>query len=389
MRGPKLLVIVALAAVAANPITADARPRIGIGTIVGVATAPLRAIRNVAGMAAGRRAMRSYASTRRSAAAQGTRVAGIVPARPLDRSEPAGVAQAVWSSASPAAYEDLLGYALWPKDYGDRFWSHGYGDIVKVMAPAPAASTVVISDSGGEAVTTGSVATAVPCGPDAKDYADKPIARVEATIELDDAQRSALGAVRTALIDAIEKGKAVCRSGAQATPAERLGTLVEGFWAMRDAAVLVRVPLQTFYDTLADAQKAQLTGTPEVEKPARRAKAKTKHHLIHVAAGARSCAVAPSSAIAWVTGRIEQAIKPNEEQRARLQALGRKSGEMAGFLMMSCPQETVSNPVDRLDAAGDRMSALLYAAMAVQPAFNEFYGSLTDQQKAQLSSLAR
>src|SRR5260370_35872260 len=44
-----------------------------------------------------------------------------------------------WPAASPSAYADLLGYVLWPGDYADRLWTHGFGDIMNtLLAPAAA-----------------------------------------------------------------------------------------------------------------------------------------------------------------------------------------------------------------------------------------------------------
>jgi len=31
------------------------------------------------------------------------------------------------------AYDDILGYALWPQDYAARFWGRGYGDIITAL----------------------------------------------------------------------------------------------------------------------------------------------------------------------------------------------------------------------------------------------------------------
>ena len=54
-------------------------------------------------------------------------------------------AAALWPSASPSAYEDMLGYALWPREYATNFWSHGPHDIMQAMMAPMAANSVPAS----------------------------------------------------------------------------------------------------------------------------------------------------------------------------------------------------------------------------------------------------
>ena len=65
------------------------------------------------------------------------------------------------------------------------------------------------------------------------------------------------------------------------------------------------------------------------------------------------------------------------------------SMEMAQFLMSTCPKETPSTPMARFDATGDRVLALLHAAMNIEPLFNDFYGRLNDRQRARLNATLR
>jgi hypothetical protein len=65
------------------------------------------------------------------------------------------------------------------------------------------------------------------------------------------------------------------------------------------------------------------------------------------------------------------------------------SMEMAHFLMTTCPKEPPATPAGRLDAVGDRVVALLHAAMNIEPLFHDFYGRLDDRQRARLNATLR
>ena len=54
-------------------------------------------------------------------------------------------AAAFWPIAAPDAFEDMLGYALWPREYGRQFWSHGPRDIMRAMT-APTAAFAAQAD---------------------------------------------------------------------------------------------------------------------------------------------------------------------------------------------------------------------------------------------------
>jgi LTXXQ motif family protein len=381
---PKLIFIAALAASCAILTPAPARSS-GLGGLFGLVTAPLR----ILGQGGGHRhasrhhraepAHRLAAPAATAAPAAGAAVSAaspaapepraepvqtegrVEPSRPVARSQPAQPAT-LWPAAAPSAYEDLLGYALWSNDYADRFWTHGYVDIVSAMlAPAAAAP----SANGGEAARG-------MCGARAKELAEKPLARVEQTLALTQAQQAALQDLRAALDQAIDRGKSIC-DGPLNTAAERYETVVRALWSMRDAAVFVRGPLDKFYESLSDEQKAQLGGS-----------AKSAASSAPPDGLARACM--GQRATDWPAARIEQAIRPNEEQRASLQALQAQLSELAQFLMTSCPRDVPPTPLAKLDAASDRVNAILFTLMSMDPAFVNFYSSLSDQQKKRFDS---
>ena len=87
--------------------------------------------------------------------------------------------------------------------------------------------------------------------------------------------------------------------------------------------------------------------------------------------------------------QIERAVQPTAAQRKSLEELQRKAGEMGQFLLASCLAPMADAPAQRLDAATDRLTALVFAISNVNIALNDFTSRLSDDQKAKLDSITR
>jgi hypothetical protein len=87
--------------------------------------------------------------------------------------------------------------------------------------------------------------------------------------------------------------------------------------------------------------------------------------------------------------QIERAVQPTAAQRKSLEELQRKAGEMGQFLLASCLAPMSDAPAQRLDAATDRLTALVFAISNVNIALNDFTSRLSDDQKAKLDSITR
>jgi len=388
MRNCKTLAIFALAALVAVPEAADARSRFSSRSILGVATAPFRtAMRVVPGLSGTRFHQRRAAAARayepeRAYAPEAARSAGIDRTR-VEDAEPGRPQRPARAPASFNAYEDILGYALWPDDYAAGFFARGYGDVMKavVSSSGTTASASAADDrtarrgrkhraraSDADREITSGVATTGMCGPQAEVQAGQTLDRISQTIELTEEQRTSLQALRAALTEAIARGKAACLDALPTTPGRRLRTAADALWVMHDADILFRTPLVNFYATLTDVQKAQLNGTKQP------------------AAGTVQCGAGDND---LPIDAIEQSVRPTPEQRGGLAMLKGLSAEMAGYLAASCPQETPPDPVARLDAVGTRVSAMLYAVMLFDQGLSGFYLQLDDTQKKKFETLAR
>jgi hypothetical protein len=278
---------------------------------------------------------------------EGRSEARLEPARDTPQTAAQRQPPLAWPEASPSVYEDLLGYILWPQDYGERLWGHGYDDIVSA-ALMPAAAR---SDRMPAMIANGM------CSQEAQALADKPIARIAQTLDLRPDQRATLDELRAALGQAVERGRAALCATTAETAGDRFKPMIDGLWTMWDATILMRTPLEKFYNSLTPDQKARLASASPADAKA-----------------AGACAAQRSAQ--WPAERIQQAIgagaKPTAEQRRTLETLQQRFTELAQFLATSCPQESDPNPMLRLSAASDRMNALMYAVLNMGPAMQAF-----------------
>lgn len=90
----------------------------------------------------------------------------------------------------------------------------------------------------------------------------------------------------------------------------------------------------------------------------------------------------------WRLNRIERAVQPTDSQRPALDQLRVASKKAAETISGACPRELPVQPVARLEAMEKRLEAMLLAVKTVRPAFESFYSSLTDEQKARLSEVS-
>jgi hypothetical protein len=58
-------------------------------------------------------------------------------------------------------------------------------------------------------------------------------------------------------------------------------------------------------------------------------------------------------------------------------------------LQKACPNVIASTPVGRLDIMQQRLEAMIAAADIVRPALDDFYASLSNEQKAKFNRLSR
>jgi hypothetical protein len=310
------------------------------------------------------------------------------PSRFHQEPSPLGVVgPLVW----PSAYEDIVGFALWPNVYGERLRAHGIGDVVTAIfarrgtiASRPRvemARAMAGERTRADMASAGSVRT---CNGAVQATADWPANQIERATDLSSAQRSALEQFKASIAEAVAIINATCRNEAAPTPVERLRSMQNALWAVHDAAILIRTPLADFYASLSDDQKKQFIVPQSQANPHAVA---TAGQAMNQSDIARVCGMLPSGQ--WPMRRIEQSLRPTDAQRASLETLQKKLVEMGQFLMASCLQPMPSTPAARLDAAADRLTAVIFAASTVGLALNDFYNQLSEQQKTKFIAVSQ
>jgi len=100
-----------------------------------------------------------------------------------------------------------------------------------------------------------------------------------------------------------------------------------------------------------------------------------------------SCGTGPAGLGSWGVDRIERTLSLNDSQRTKFNDLKTASQRAIQYLNESCPKNDPATPTGRLETMERRLSAMLEAVRTVQPALDDFYAALTDEQKARLAAI--
>jgi LTXXQ motif family protein len=88
----------------------------------------------------------------------------------------------------------------------------------------------------------------------------------------------------------------------------------------------------------------------------------------------------------WRLDRIETELKPNDTQKAALKELRAASAKAAETLTAACAAAMPAKSVERMALMEKRLEASLQVVRTVRPAFEAFYVTLDEQQKAKLDA---
>jgi hypothetical protein len=136
-----------------------------------------------------------------------------------------------------------------------------------------------------------------------------------------------------------------------------------------------------FYDSLSDEQKARFNAIgPNVARNTGAVRAEAQN---------TACSAQKSGLAELPIERIEDAVRPTGSQQAGLDRLSRANDEAVAVLQAACPDGIPQTPVGRLDAIEKRLEAMIQAAKIIQPALQEFYTSLSDEQKSSFNTLGQ
>lgn len=284
-----------------------------------------------------------------------------------------GTTQTPQSDYWPQAFDDLFGFVFWTSGRDD-FWSHGYADIVGgIFSPAGAvgqpADQTADQDADADHRLENCKASTASVGSAGGQADDAIFKYIDRRIEPARPPNDVFNEFRISLLKAEERVAPGCPETYLAAAApERLKKIGDRLWLMRQAVLIVRMPLEKVYDTLSSGQKGRIDGTDLTRL---------------------KCARGGPESLSWPRDEIEQALHPNMEQRASLERLRMIMLQMGQWLNMSCPQQPPATAVERLDLAGDRLNAMLYAARITGVALRNLYGSLDEQQKVNFQAIGR
>ena len=270
---------------------------------------------------------------------------------------------------------------------------HGYG------YGAGGLSNIYGYNRGGYSRTTGQTSRNAPltdqipadvtqsCAGFAPGVTSFPIDRMREAIQPTGAQSAALNDLATAASKASSLVAGSCPSDPPLTPLARLDAVEQRLEAMIQAVQIVRPVLTRLYDSLSDEQKQRLDALGVEESSNTRAAASAGP-----SGGGTIVTLCDRQAESFTklpAQRIEEVVQPNEQQRTAFENLKQASAQAADVLKTSCPAQTGETPLARLDAASNRLQALVQAAKTVRPALAAFYASLSDEQKARFNSMGQ
>ena len=309
----------------------------------------------------------------------------------------------------PFLLGDALSFLFWPSGYYSPFWAYGPAFfLASIFAPGPyfgpeygygpgyygyggsygdagssnvyygrAAAAPPLTNADRQALTETNTQAVQSCGSLAPGVTDLPVAQIQRMVRPTADQSTALDELNAAVTKASDIVAASCPKDIPLTPVGRLDAAEKRLAATIRAIDTVRSPLANFYDTLSDDQRQRFDAMGSSER-----------------AGspggdlAQLCGQQGGSVTNLPIQRIEEVVQPTEQrQQETFNALKQASVAAADQLQASCPKQVPQSPVGRLDAVKTRLSAMLDAMKTVRPKLQQFYASLSDEQKARLDTM--
>jgi hypothetical protein len=300
----------------------------------------------------------------------------------------------------PYWFGDYFSYAFWPSDYYDTYWGYGpdaimwgafwpYGEFPyddsyayessyngEIYRPyrrhAPAAAVAESAEVAEPA------AASETCSGFAPGVNELPIQQLERVADGDAEQRAALNDLKAATVKASDILKQSCSSEKPLTPSSRLDAMQRRLQAMADANEVVKGPLERLYGLLSDVQKQRLEALAQPNARHVQTERVKDVNITELCTSQAGFTNVPADQIA-------SSIELTEAQQEELGKLKAASAKASDGLKASCPAAVPDTLDGRLDAAQQRVTALITAVDTVRPAVRDFYASLTDEQKAALS----
>jgi hypothetical protein len=102
---------------------------------------------------------------------------------------------------------------------------------------------------------------------------------------------------------------------------------------------------------------------------------------------AAACSQQGGSFIDLPVQRIEQVVQPTAQQQSAFDNLKKAAQKAGDQLQASCPTAVPKSPMARIDTVETRLRAMTDAIKSVRPDLQNFYASLSDEQKARFNTV--
>jgi hypothetical protein len=165
------------------------------------------------------------------------------------------------------------------------------------------------------------------------------------------------------------------------TPPGRLQAMTLRLTATLEAVQTVRPAMEAFYNSLSDEQKERFNEIGPKQPKDNVGASQTS------AQDGKSCSEPKAGLANLPIERIEDAVKPTDAQEGGLKQLENATAKAVSIMQAACPEDTPITPPGRLEAMEKRLQAMIDAANTVKPALNDFYGSLSGEQKARFNRI--
>jgi ABC-type transporter MlaC component len=262
------------------------------------------------------------------------------------------------------------GYAGSPNIYYDSSRGGGYNTAARGRHAARTEQT------DREALTQTNTAALESCTGLAPGVTNLPIDQIRQTVHPTADQEAALDDLSAASSQASNIIKSSCPTSVPLTPIGRLDAAEQRLDATINAIQIVRSPLERFYQALSDEQRQRFNamngpneGTPSAANMT------------------AACSQQGGSFIDLPVQRIEQVVQPTAQQQSAFNDLKKTAQKASDQLQSSCPTAVPKSPVARVDTVETRLTAMSDAIKSVRPDLQNFYASLSDEQKAKFNTM--
>jgi LTXXQ motif family protein len=199
-----------------------------------------------------------------------------------------------------------------------------------------------------------------------------PIDQIRQTVHPTADQEAALDNLSAASSQASEVIKSSCPSSV----VRRLDAAEQRVDATIKGIQVVRSPFERFYQALNDEQRRQFNAM----NGSTRGAPSTGNMVAACSQGAGSFIDLPAQ-------RIEKVVQPTAQQQNAFDDLKKAVQKAGDQLQASCPTAVPKSPVARVDMVETRLTAMAEAIKSVRPDLQNFYASLSDEQKARFNTI--